>query len=94
MVGDCIRLIEEAEEGGAVTLSSLSRKFDSAAWAELQDENSRLGALLRLPAFSAGDGQIDVNCLKCFALLLCRGENQEKAEALLDIISGGVNSTG
>ena len=92
MVDDCNRLLDAAATDGCCTLDSLAEQFDSPAWADLGNPDSKLAKFLTSSAFIEEDtkpGEIDVDLLKCWALFHCQGKKDRKAVALYNILQDG-----
>lgn len=77
-----------------VTLEELQKCLDSPAWAPLKDCNSTLSKIIlsghfKNPEESQTEEQIDFNILATFAVLLCQGKPESKAEVIFNILQEG-----
>lgn len=77
-----------------MTIESLAKNFDSAAWASLKQSDSKLVKMLLHSAFKdENEGQsaeqIDFNYMMIYGFLHCSGKPKDKVEVLFNILQEG-----
>ena len=81
--------MEKKGNGTNVTLQALRDVFTTAAWADLQKEESRITKLISSDVFKSSKGGIDVNALILFGVLNCPGDIKHKSIALYWCLQDG-----
>ena len=77
-----------------VTINELSKVFNTPAWSQLLQDDSKLTRVLLSDAFKnfakgQTNEQIDFTYLMCYGLILCPGKPKEKAEVFYGILQEG-----
>jgi len=72
-----------------VTIESLRDTFKTSAWADLQDDNSKITKLIQSNVFKNKKGQIVADWLILFGVLNCAGDAKYKSEALYGVLQEG-----
>ena len=81
--------VRKVEKDGGVTLEDLRTTFTTAAWKDINNDDSKICKVLTHPVFEKEEGIIDANALVCFGIFHCAGSGKDKATALYGVFQEG-----